>query len=394
MSSNGPPQDQPNGEGTSKWLGEGSAVFLALVAFGLLVIAGFSWHAWNGGILAFGSMAAGAALMVGALFGFVFGIPRSLQGDPSTLKDGQVQGQLYSANTNLEQISDWLTKILVGVGLTQLAQIPTLIRTLGEGLGPGLGDNTAARGFGIVLSLYFVVTGFLGGYLSTRIVLPGLFRLADLPSLIRASVQKEVQDQGSVDANAVTMIDRFLSGASAGPPDQSQLDAAVKSASPLAKVQIFQMARTTLKLALDAGDKARLERVIPVFKALIAADSADEFHRNHAQLAMALQEIVQPDWAQSELELSKAIQVRDRRKLRGWRTYEARRARARIQLQEDKELIQADLVTATKDPRGKQEIIKYQEITAWLTQNGLTLDDPIGTSTSPPPPTSTTGPVK
>ncbi len=30
----------------------------------------------------------------------------------------------YRSNTNLEQISDWLTKILVGVGLTQQTFFP------------------------------------------------------------------------------------------------------------------------------------------------------------------------------------------------------------------------------------------------------------------------------
>lgn len=49
--------------------------------------------------------------------GFVFGIPRI------NTTDAVVIGRpprLVRPNSNLEQISDWLTKILVGVSLTQL----------------------------------------------------------------------------------------------------------------------------------------------------------------------------------------------------------------------------------------------------------------------------------
>jgi len=52
-------------------------------------------------------------------------VPRSLQEVPSA--NGQPG---YSGNTNLEQISDWLTKILVGVGLTQLREIPGQVQRL------------------------------------------------------------------------------------------------------------------------------------------------------------------------------------------------------------------------------------------------------------------------
>jgi hypothetical protein len=88
-----------------------------------------------------GLLVAGAGLILGGLIGFLFGIPRSLQSEhpqqPAKSKDGadgkddaarkDPQGRepdRYGANTNLEQISDWLTKILVGVGLTQLTRLP------------------------------------------------------------------------------------------------------------------------------------------------------------------------------------------------------------------------------------------------------------------------------
>src|SRR4051794_33887578 len=62
-----------------------------------------------------------AAEACGGLLGLLFGVPRTI--DP---EGGERKGAArvsYGANTNLEQISDWLTKILVGLGLTQLGPI-------------------------------------------------------------------------------------------------------------------------------------------------------------------------------------------------------------------------------------------------------------------------------
>ncbi|HEY6765415.1 MAG TPA: hypothetical protein VI386_11630 [Candidatus Sulfotelmatobacter sp.] len=80
-------------------------------------------------------------------------------------------------NTNLEEISDWLTKILVGVGLIQLRTLPDNIRRVGIYVGQGLGANEQTVASGIVI--YFLGLGFLGGYLLTRMFLGPAFRLAD-----------------------------------------------------------------------------------------------------------------------------------------------------------------------------------------------------------------------
>ncbi len=56
----------------------------------------------------------------GFLVGFLFGIPRVLQGED--VLPGQQPEYRQRVNTNLEQISDWLTKIIVGLGLVELRQ--------------------------------------------------------------------------------------------------------------------------------------------------------------------------------------------------------------------------------------------------------------------------------
>src|SRR6266403_346465 len=67
---------------------------------------------------------------VGALLGFLFAIPRVLTKDDGKAQPalGPSAGEasprrLLSSNTNLERVSDWLTTMLVGVGLSQLTSI-------------------------------------------------------------------------------------------------------------------------------------------------------------------------------------------------------------------------------------------------------------------------------
>ena len=131
----------------------------------------------------------GVAAVVGILIGFLFGIPRTLTNEAATISppvDGGVRGMQetsYRVNTNLEQISDWLTKILVGLGLTQLRQIPEHLQTLGVYFSGTLGGTPEMAERVVAVSVpYFVVCGFFFGYLWTRLFLSGAFRAADGPA--------------------------------------------------------------------------------------------------------------------------------------------------------------------------------------------------------------------
>ncbi len=121
---------------------------------------------------------AGASLACGILVGFLFGIPKASQdGSAQPLASPPAGGGL-KANTNLEQISDWLTKIIVGVGLVQLTKIPPALRSLADYLSSGFGTQTAPNVGPLVPSAvvmtiicYFGIFGFLLGYLWARIYL-------------------------------------------------------------------------------------------------------------------------------------------------------------------------------------------------------------------------------
>jgi CheY-like chemotaxis protein len=140
-----------------------------------------------------------ASMCCGGLVGFLFGIPRVLQQDgaaqprgagaaaaPATgtsTEDRAASSYRLQVNTNLEQISDWLTKIIVGVGLIELGRAPDLLRRasrfIGEGFTPAPGAAMTAQSFAAAIVVYFGAVGFLGGYLMTRVYLAGAFKRAD-----------------------------------------------------------------------------------------------------------------------------------------------------------------------------------------------------------------------
>jgi hypothetical protein len=137
---------------------------------------------------------AAAAFMVGFLLGFLFGIPRSASRDATAARaagaavDSQAASDYrYHPNTNLEEISDWLTKILVGVGLAELGHLEDAVRRLSTALEPAFGPGrpTGSGVLGITVSLYCIVAGFVFGYAWSRVVLPYVFTKADLSAEAR-----------------------------------------------------------------------------------------------------------------------------------------------------------------------------------------------------------------
>ncbi|WP_329489067.1 hypothetical protein OG618_20935 [Kitasatospora sp. NBC_01246] len=127
-----------------------------------------SWQALGGGLVV-----TGASAVLGGALGFLFGVPRA-RGGPA----GEPHGS-YAPNTNLEQVSDWLTKVLLGVGLTQLGSLGERLHQLGAALAPALGGGEGAAPFAAALVLYFLVLGFLTGWLVTRLALPRVLSGAD-----------------------------------------------------------------------------------------------------------------------------------------------------------------------------------------------------------------------
>lgn len=139
----------------------------------------------------------GAAGFGGGLLGFIFGVPKSLtDGDHPP---GGAQTGASQTNTNLEQISDWLTKILVGAGLTSLTSLPgfgaKVIEYLNHNGYEGLpGGGTLA----VFLMVYFGTAGFFWSYIETRTTLTDLFneRAARVPTDVIQQVRLAPAEPG------------------------------------------------------------------------------------------------------------------------------------------------------------------------------------------------------
>jgi hypothetical protein len=139
------------------------ALTISLAGIGL-----YSWAERSWSVFSLALLMGLAAALVGALAGFVFGVPKTVAA-PSAAAGGTTTNE-YQSNTNLEEISDWLTKILVGAGLVEL-----------KGFGPALtafsdrfrGDHGALGSFGWVVAPAVVIAnsvcGFLLSYLWARI---------------------------------------------------------------------------------------------------------------------------------------------------------------------------------------------------------------------------------
>lgn len=154
-----------------------------------------------------------ASLIVGCVFGFIFGIPKShSQSDTvasTEVADASVSRQINGAdrvnatpgeqietsggtgktlqtnikttrpqivaNTNLEQISDWLAKVIVGIGLTQLNDLSQKIMQAGEHLKAAFSPVKNGDIIGVSIIIAFFLIGFLWFFLESRTLLMRIF---------------------------------------------------------------------------------------------------------------------------------------------------------------------------------------------------------------------------
>jgi hypothetical protein len=165
------------------------------------------------GVYSIAMLCSGAASFVGGLIGFLFGVPQSntdresatrvveaarrdsrqvdqpdgdersdetrVASEMAATKREASRGSGLRRNTNLENVSDALTKGLLAIGLSQLFNIGEWAGRIGTTLGTSLGPGTDGEVVALTVLTYGTVAGFLFGYLATRIYLTGVFERYD-----------------------------------------------------------------------------------------------------------------------------------------------------------------------------------------------------------------------
>jgi hypothetical protein len=256
-----------------------------VAAVGCFLICIYAWQFRQSGellrVAGVGMLLAGASLLTGFLLGFIFGIPRmgsekataSASAAPAGAQASaaQAESNTVTPNSNLVEISDWLTKILVGVSLVELGSIPGRLLTLSAFLGAGLRPSNwngktpandavaASQAAAIVIMLYFFTLGFLLGYIWTR-----LYFQRDLGGLV-ASLQKHKQVTDLIMLAEASLKEESLDEA------LSQIDAALRE-NPVDGRAILTKARILKRQALGPVQPAERERLLN--EALLYANQA------------------------------------------------------------------------------------------------------------------------
>jgi len=139
------------------------------------------------------SMVMGAYYVSGCVIGFIFAIPKSFQNNQSPItvdKDGKpalTSNPAYKDNTSIEEISDWITKIIVGLSLTQFNRIQEMVAEAAKNIHLTLQQAYCLKGncdvnffvFSYTLIIVYTIAGLACGYLWTRIEFPKVLKRKD-----------------------------------------------------------------------------------------------------------------------------------------------------------------------------------------------------------------------
>src|SRR4051812_43842035 len=125
------------------WERNSSALIVILLTVPALFLAGRHGN-WQITVLW-----SGVFFLLGALIGFLFGVP-SGRSQPDSGSESREQ-----VNTNLQQIADWLTKMLIGIVLINLKDIPAQLGYLTRYVTGALDGNGKDEPFVTALVFYF-----------------------------------------------------------------------------------------------------------------------------------------------------------------------------------------------------------------------------------------------
>ena len=213
-----------------------------------------------------------------------------------------------------------------------------------------------------------------------------------LEPAFQQQIEAAVDEQSRKDADVLALVDRQLTGHN--PSSQDELNKALANGSRLALTQTYQRAEWQRKAtwkSMNREEQAALARTVPIFRALVAADPDEKYHRSLGSLGYTLKDIQTPIYPEAKDVLSKAIAIRDREGISHFKLYEWNRAICTIMLDSDysnsrpstseqQQAILADLRAAAvlsdvmfAAPRSDEPDRARAAVAGWLALNGVSL---------------------
>lgn len=233
-------------------------------------------------VLGVGLLIAGAALLSGFLLGFIFTIPRvggsrgkdtTAPAKGSSASSSSTQYDSAPSNDNLVEISDWLTKIILGVGLVELKSIAGNLGNLSYFLAVGLRPINVSilepilvgQTAGLAILIFYFTLGFLLGSVWTMI-----YFQRDLKGKLKdAEQQTEAERRQKRIANRIQWIETCLNEKQFDKA-MASIDEALKS-DPLNGLFVMTKARILKRKATQPGQSDRNKLLN---EALACADQA------------------------------------------------------------------------------------------------------------------------
>lgn len=253
-------------------------LFIAVLATAAFALGGDGWKyfARFGGLV----LLAGGSLLVGGLLGLIFAVPRSNRRNTTspTATQGTSTLPAYSGNSNLEEISDWLTKMIVGIALIKWREIAQAIgglrKTFEASLNTAYVSNELAGVGGVSLLGVYLGLGFVFGYMWSRVYLPNLLTFAERPDV----------DLLSKDQRLRLEVEAYLEGQ--GALDPSELTQLFNEASQTGRADVYFRMHRSLETNLRNGTPT--DALVPLYKALIEAPGGRTYEQNHGEYALSL----------------------------------------------------------------------------------------------------------